>query len=339
MKNYFPTLLSKSGEFKALSHLSHNVKSNISPIIQVLNDSFDKTKKYLINSWSFKHNSILIDFSLSQNVNIEHKRNLLENLLSNDVNIIPVIDSNTPKDLIQHIKDLADNQAVKKIGIRFSNETGGLININSFINNSSETLGINKEDISIILDLGYVEAHNFNMLATLAIKTILSIESYESYENIIVASSSFLNNLSSLSPAGRLYRLPRYEWNIWLQIQNNIQSINIKYSDYGTKHPIFSQAPFAGTCSIKYSGENEYIIYRGELSANHPEGNGQYIIFADKLINTNDFPGKDYSWGDLQIFEYANENLKNPKRKTGNAESWVTISQNHHITLMENLLG
>ncbi|WP_414649380.1 beta family protein, partial [Chitinophaga sp.] len=51
-----------------------------------------------------------------------------------------------------------------------------------------------------------------------------------------------------------------------------------------------------------------------------------------------DYSGLTFSWGDDRIDFYARQVLTDPNRKTGNARSWVEISQNHHITLLHSLL-
>lgn len=107
---------------------------------------------------------------------------------------------------------------------------------------------------------------------------------------------------------------------------------------YRNKHPIYSDNGFQGTCSLKYSTESDFVIYRGEKAQNHQEGNGQYILHAKELINNELYSGSQFSWGDQRISEIANEELQNRKRKPGSSTTWVEISQNHHITLMDSLL-
>lgn len=142
-----------------------------------------------------------------------------------------------------------------------------------------------------------------------------------------------------MTPAGRLYRLQRYEWEVWLSlsIQSDISSI-IKYGDYGTKFPYYIEANFQGTCSIKYTSPDEFIIYRGELSGNHADGNGQYITFSQALVASPFYSGVNFSWGDKRIDFYSSQLLTDLNRKVGNATSWVEISQNHHFTLLHSIL-
>lgn len=53
MKKYYPILLFKAGDLSALSNLSTNVKSEISPILQVLEGTFPNVESFLTNNWSF----------------------------------------------------------------------------------------------------------------------------------------------------------------------------------------------------------------------------------------------------------------------------------------------
>lgn len=200
-------------------------------------------------------------------------------------------------------------------------------------------LEVTPDVVSLLLDFGFIRATNHTLIEGVAVNVINSITNRVDYENVIVSSGSFLDNLGSLNPAGRVYRLPRYEWQLWsvLQAQAGIAG-TIKYSDYGTKHPIYSEVNFQGSCSIKYTVISEYVIYRGEKSSNHPDGNGQYITFAQQLVASRDYSGRTFSWGDERIDFYASQLLTDPNRKMGNSGNWVEISQNHHITLLTSIL-
>lgn len=339
MKRYFPVLLSKAGEITALTNLSQNVKDEISPIIQVLADGYNRVENFASTEWSFDDNELFLDFSLCAPFDRARTRSLITNLVAAGVNVVPVLQSNSDTRYTALLQTLIANGTVSNVCIRFSNGSGGFININAQVATILGTLAINRTQSSILLDFGFVENHNYNMISALAINIITGINHKPDYNNIIVASSSFLENLSTLTPAGRLYRLQRYEWDIWqtLIAQPGFAGV-VKYGDYGTKYPFYAEANFQGSCSIKYTLPTEFIIYRGEISGNHPQGNGQYIIFADRLVRSADYSGAGFSWGDTRIDFYAGQVLTNPRRQTGNATSWVEISQNHHITLLHSIL-
>jgi hypothetical protein len=339
MKIYFPVLLSKAGEITALTNLSQNVKDEISPIIQVLPEGYNRVENFASTDWSFDDNEIFLDFSLCDPFDRARTRSLITNLSAAGVNVVPVLQSNSDARYAALLQNFLANGTVSNVCIRFSNGSGGFININAQIATILGALAINRNQSTILLDFGFVENHNYNMISALAINIINGINHKPDYNNIILASSSFLENLSTLTHPGRLYRIQRYEWNIWqtLIAQPGFAGI-VKYGDYGTKYPFYVEANFQGSCSIKYTLPAEFIIYRGEISGNHPQGNGQYIIFADRLVRSADYSGTAFSWGDAQIDFYARQLLTNPRRRTGNATSWVEISQNHHISLLHSIL-
>jgi len=339
MKNYFPILLSKAGEFKALAKLSQNVKDEIAPIIQVIPDNFQRVEAFAITEWSFNGNSLYLDFSLVEPFDRVTTRNLIQKLVAAGVNVVPVIQSDSDPRHKTLLNTLMSTGYISDLCIRFSSSSGGFLHIDTQISNIMSAIAISRPNISLLFDFGYIEDHNYQLVAALAINTINNLAHNDEYDNIIVASGSFLENLSSLQPAGRLYRLQRYEWDIWQDIlsQPGMQGL-VKYGDYGTKYPYYSEANFQGTCSIRYTTPEEFIVYRGELSGNHALGNGQYLVFADRLVRSPDYSGSAFSWGDEQIDYYAAQLSVVGPRKTGNATTWVEISQNHHITLLHSIL-
>lgn len=339
MKKYFPILLSKAGEITALKNLEQTVKNEIAPIIQVLPDAYERIENFASEHWTFIGNQLFLDFSLSIPLNNTRIRNTITNLSENGVNAIPVLQNNSHTNYINLVNSLINDGTISNVCIRISNASGGFLNINAQILNMLDRISADRNHVSILLDYGYINSDNYNTIATIATNNIAEINNANKYHNIIIASSSFLENLGSLTPANKLYRRQRYEWNIWQTINSQL-GLNgtVKYGDFGIKHPYYTQANFQGSCSIKYTLPNEFIIYRGEISSNHQQGNGQYIIFANRLIRSTDYSGVNFSWGDNRIDFYAHQNLRDHRRKTGNAKSWVEIGQNHHITMLHSIL-
>jgi len=338
MKKYYPILLSKAGELTALSKLDQTSKNNTVPILQVLEEHISKIESFY-SHWNFAGNELFLDFSLTDPFNIRSVSALIRHLQANGVNVVPVVQENSNQIYLTLIRNLINNAEINKICIRFSNDNGGFFNINPTIRTLISGLGATPKQASLLLDFGFIKSLNLTQIEANAVNVIHSIQNREDYDNIIISSGSFLDNLGSLHPAGRVYRLPRFEWQLWsyLQAQTSITG-TIKYSDYGTKHPVYSEANFQGSCSIKYTVVDEYVIYRGEKSSNHLDGNGQYVTFASRLVASTDYSGALFSWGDERIDFFASQLLNDPNRKTGNAGSWVEISQNHHITLLTSIL-
>jgi hypothetical protein len=338
MKKYFPILLSKAGELTALRHLTQNVRDEVSPIIEVLPSNLSAVETHILPHWNFPGNQVLLDFSLFDPFDRNAVRAFFQHLFTHGINAVPVIQQNSDPRYIALVQTLVANNNWN-VCVRASNGSGGFANYNNVITTLQGQVGITRPNTLLLIDLGYVEQNNYNIFGTVAINTIQNIPNRNQYSELIVAAGSFPEDLTKLLPVGRLHRLQRFEWDIWQSIIANANLANsVKYSDYGTKNPFYREVNFRGSCSIRYTTQNDFAIYRGELSQNHAQGNGQYIIFADRLTHSADYSGVGFSWGDDQIENIGTQILTNPGRRTGNATTWVEISQNHHVTILHSLL-
>ncbi|HLP52492.1 MAG TPA: beta family protein [Chitinophagales bacterium] len=339
MKKYYPILLSKAGEATALQHLTPNVKNDICPVIEMLPTRITAITQFLTRHWNFNGNEVVIDFSWYEDFSTQSIREIrlfLNTLFKAGVNVIPAIQKNSPLNYSNLVSALlAAHQC--KLCIRTSNQSGGFLNYNQDINDIITLVNTTPGNTILLLDLGYAENHNHAMLATIAGMSINALKPTKNHwSDIVVAASSFPANLAGLAPRQAPHRLRRFEWDIWQAL--HITLPNIKYGDFGTKYPFYSNAPFPGTISVKYTVTDEFVIYRGELTDHHADGHGQYITHAQRLVRSADYSGINFSWGDLQINSIANENVADANRRTGNPSTWVQFSQNHHITLLHNLL-
>lgn len=334
MKKYFPIVLSKAGELGALNRLTPTVKSEISPVFQVLSKSRDKFERHLVQQWSFNNNQVLLDFNNHENLNAADVMRFYHRLFDQGINVVPVVQANSSNDYIQFVNNAINNFDCK-VCFKISNNSGGLYTYSQQISDLVRQINTNPENTLLLIDLGYVEHHNYNNYSAIAIQIIQNVIS-DNWAEIIVASGSFPEDLGNMA-ANVVHRLQRYEWDVWKNIVQTNGLGNIKYSDYGTKNPIYAEVPYAGTCSIKYSTNGHFVIYKGVKSGNHRLGNGQYIVFSDQLIKTPDYYGAPFSWGDEEINRIAQEPLTG-NRHPGGGKEWVAISQNHHLSLIHSLV-
>lgn len=351
MKKYFPILVSKQGEFNALSHLTMDVKQSITPIIQILKDKPKEEKTNakrkstekppviittLTNEWNFTGNEIYIDFSLYDPFDYQKGKWLMDNLVVNNVNVVPVVNVENNREYIEMLRGMLTRRSCSSVCIRLPFSSNLLSRINQTISSISSELNLNKGEISLLFDLGNFDPSIYSMYADALRNTLTAIENIDEYKEIIVASSSFPSDIGAL-PKG-LSKIKRHEWILWNYLIDLDLPCPIKYGDFGTKNSVYKDVGFLGSCSIKYSLEKDYLINKGMLAKNHQLGNGQYVELARELVNSPDYLGPDFSWGDARINHYANLDEKSVKLEPGNATVWVGICQNHHITLINSLL-
>lgn len=265
---YYPILLSKAGEFKALHELAPKVKNEISPVIEVLNGTIAKIEASLRADWAFQANQVLLDFSNYGPItaaDISSFNTLFSNLIGASVNAVPVIQNNSPANYITLVHSLVAKHHCN-ICIRASNASDGLTGLNTKVANQMAAVGVTRTNTILLIDLGYAEDHNYRLLTATASSLLTGVPQRKQWVDIVLASGSFPPDVSHLSASSTAHRQTRYEWNIYNDLLADTTLFGTKYGDYGNKHPIYGgEANFAGSCSVKYTVEDEFVIYRGIL--------------------------------------------------------------------------
>ena len=108
------------------------------------------------------------------------------------------------------------------------------------------------------------------------------------------------------------------------------------YGDYSIAHPEIVEIDprvMSMSASIRYSSTSQWVIIKGESIK--IGGFKQFPILSNKLTSIPEYSGKDFSWGDEQIYNYANAT----DNKSGNATTWRSIGNNHHFTLVTNQIS
>lgn len=268
-------------------------------------------------------------------LHVDQIKTLLINLIVSGVNIVLSIQKNSSSIYSSMVKELINNFNCD-ICIRTSNSSGGFLTFNEDIIELSSEYGVSSNNIVLLLDFGQITRDNYNIIATVAGRTILSLDaSIKEWKNIVFASSSFPMSLTDFKVSKSGQRIKRYEWEAWKTIISSDALKGVKYGDYGTKSAIYADVTYQGSVSLKYTDKEDYVIYRGEITVNHRHGHGQFITHSKSLKSSQSYSGNDFSWGDLRYYEIS---LQDIDGKPGNATNWVQFSQNHHITLMHSIL-
>ncbi|MCC6182187.1 MAG: hypothetical protein IT237_10155 [Bacteroidia bacterium] len=360
MKKYFPILVAKKGELVALERLSQNVKDEIVPVLEIINESIEKPsneeskkkkkkkvpysliEKTLRIHWNFFDNQIFFDFSLFKELDKQIKviRGLITSLINSGVNIVPVVNRESTKDyllLVDYILALNNSQICIRVGW---GSTGAFDNAQDVVKKFCDRFNVSPETVSILLDLGAINGIDKEGCKSKTIDAIMSLpKAVEDWKNVIVAAGSFPENLSDVIDDKSGHILTRYEWIFWNELKEENGYKNIKYGDYGTKSARFMDAKHAGTISLKYTAPNYFVIFKGKLSGDHKHGHRQIITHCQNLISSRYCSEQEFSWGDLKYYDLS---LKNPDSEeetgVGNTTNWIQYSQNHHITLQHHLL-
>lgn len=274
---YIPVLKSKRGEFKALSVLEMVDKDKMIPLIELLDGSSAVTYDQMSTIWNFHGNQLIIDGSLFLvKNNLQDYIKLITELLNAGIGVIPVLELDTPNSIKNSVITFIRTHNLKYC-IRIKQKHFDPHNILQNIKTLILEVGSNSEQVIVILDCENITASNIDSYKRIVNDCLTAIGGLSQFYIVAVASGSFPVDLSKISADTKKF-LPRFEWQMWQNIGLKFNSNNLVYSDYGIKHPLIdpSTTPFEGTCSIKYTTEDNYVIFRGIRGSDHPLGGGQY---------------------------------------------------------------
>jgi hypothetical protein len=225
--------------------------------------------------------------------------------------------------------------------------------ISDKINNILNTANLDSSQVDLLLDLEHPSKFDPILDFSFMILSVLnSTPLLDEWRSLILSSSSF--------PATKeitqdVETVERKEWLVYQNLikQSAISRIPI-YSDYTIVSPGHVTLDFrtiTRKCYIKYTIENNWMILRGKRTSKtkptSPPVKGDsfmkdYHGIANEIVNSNYYFGKDYSQGDLRLFECSEqlEDYKNNKKtKPGSASNWIEAGVNHHITKVVNDLS
>ena len=207
-----------------------------------------------------------------------------------------------------------------------------------------DTLGeiinsFNTEFIDIILDMREINNNNYNE-KFLVLKSIISdIPSIDTFRNIILSSSSFPENLSSVERY-ELAKVDRLDWNFWNKCTDKLNGkfdIKLIYSDYCVTNPNYvSYIPgMSPLFKIRYTFDSFFVILKGQTIKKGGLDSDNVSELCKTLVDSRYFKGEKYSWGDEYIYIHSNNNASS----YGNLTTWVKVGINHHITFVIDQLS
>lgn len=358
-RHYIPILKGKDGELRALKDLRAEVRTTVTPFIDVprvklkfnpgdevgvpsesLSSHLQKIANKLGKLWGAEK-PILIDlYDLDLDLRTEDDSHpvtfLFDRLKAKEVTGIPVtgLDRDDPY-----------NEAVAAIcradgrGVCLRVLTADLENaaeLETQIEGLLDVLGLEPSQADIIFDLRDVEASDILVSVELVIQAASRVSSIKSWRSFTVAGSGFPQGLSL--PPLSVTRIPRTEWTIWSALIARRSELDRlpAFGDYGIVHPDsvdmdYRKVTLGG--KIRYTLPNEWLIVRG-YSFKKDEGYGQYHSLADTLRNHAEFMGPEFSWGDQFVCDCADR-----LASKGSLPYWVRVDTNHHITLVASQLA
>lgn len=348
---YVPILKGKMGEFGALKETDNEIRSKMTPLIEIPPVPWDYSKdepaktinnhvkgilKRLIESVGNSY-PIYIDVELVEEIIKGSTYTIdfvLKELHSKGIEAIPVVRLSNSTPFLDAVK--ANIANVGRVCLRLNQDQLNEYNLATDVPELIKSLGINYKDTDLVMDFGYLSPEQEAMFTTFSKMTIDAFPNIEKFASIVVAMTSFPENLANQDAASAV-KVPRSEWNIWKELYG-MGSIKRKpvYGDYGISNPIMAEIDpriMQMSANIRYTTSNDWYIIKGRGVKNR--GFEQFYKLSDYLVNkSGNFYGADFSWGDYTI----NEKGKG-EGGTGNATTWRQIGTNHHLAVVADQLS
>lgn len=189
------------------------------------------------------------------------------------------------------------------------------------------------KDIDLILDAGSVADSSAGVVAQLHRAQIDLIPNLVDWRTLTVAASAFPLGLGPLL-RDQWNVSSRVDWRGWRLLVTGSRPPGRlpAFGDYTIAHPAL---PPEGRATIlaqlRYAIPDSWLIWKGRNAIT--EGYDQFYAICTDLVERDEYRGPDFSQGDADIQEKAN-NVGGP----GSAETWRRIGTNHHIeTVLEQI--
>jgi Beta protein len=344
-KHYVPILRWKEAERLALRELQEEIRSRVTPLVQLVPESIRTGKRTptvehalqriagdMRQCWGTSR--LLVDLlRLDPLLRVEADTHPLVYLARHagaiSSFIVPVTGLNRGAAYQAAVRQVATAHG-KGACLRLFGRDLVSSSLHVDVERLLSQIRVGPEEVDLILDL---ECHDatypaFDRLASL-------LPNLRHWRSLTVASGAFPPDLTQWKTPGA-YPVPRLDWLAWLgEIQLTENMIRKPaFSDYAIYHPTYR--PPAGfpnfTASIRYTSDDEWIVMRGE--GVHNEGGAgfaQWPANATLLCGRPEFQrcGARFSAGDNYIAQEAG-NYAHP----GNASTWLQAGFNHHITFV-----
>jgi hypothetical protein len=337
---YVPVLKWKKGEEAALRKLSEIHKEQVIPLIEITD--YQDPEEILEGLKASFDRPIYIDTLIAAEDDREYLVSIISKFSENDYRVYPVIYADDLDNTLDELIKL-ENRIAIRISVPEDIEGLGYEEIFSALEKLQSE---NNLILDIILDIGVITKGQEANRQFSELKQIFSnyLINKSFYNSLIICSTSFPEDISSIQP-GECVKFNRYDIKIFKKFIKlpEIESLVSKlvYSDFGVTKFTETEIDFKKLKNgilpkIKYTTDNDYIVLKGKRKKQSKELQISYIDLSNQIIESDYYYGKEFSFGDLDIYERAKrENKKGP----GGNKDWVTISANHHIAVVVEQLS
>lgn len=154
------------------------------------------------------------------------------------------------------------------------------------------------------------------------------------WASVTLASGAFPPQITS-TPKGTPVSIPRGDTELWNLAKKRNPAPNLRYGDYGVRHPALSTSGFGGPLpNLRYTAAKEWIVWRESRDQKYP--NGSFFHVCAGIAGHRSFMGATFSWADAII--QRKSSLQPGAPGQGGGTEWITYGMNHHFELVVDRL-
>lgn len=346
---YLPILKAKGGEFTALVKLNFSIKSWVFPLFEItqveydnetnskaptLEKHLDSLCKKIKKCWPYDHSFIDIGLVKDENLNNESPFEYIYRSLDQDkIYPMPIIRIDLPITAINGLKNISRNYSIRNIGIRITIED---IDSPNFENDLMLLLGninFTPDKCHLIFDLmdsNFSETENFSDSIVGILERFPGLSEWRTFT---LAGGAF--PITGKLKEG-FHEVVRGDWKLFKAVSLKMRQLDIirpiNYGDYSMIAPghfIYDPVTMQTSANIRYTHNDVWLVVKGKSLK--ITGYDQYFTQSAEIVSSNYYHGENYSEGDKHLYNCSIRNTK-----TGNAQVWKWVGNNHHITKVVN---
>ena len=351
---YVPILKGKEGEFAALEMLSNEVRSHLTPLIEIPEIPFDYATErpakaldeHLADIPSRLRRACgslpfyLDVHSIASNRPSSSNQTAFRLLFAKSVELggspMPVVSLVSVPEYLSAARDHVLGSPAGG-GLRlFVKDFNEDCDLESEVDRVLNLTALNPSSTDLIIDLEFL-GDDLGKSIIIARSVLSMIPKKDLWRHVILTAASFPQDLSDVS-ADTTVILPRHEWKLWTTLQRRVSALprhDLIFGDYAMAHPVsktLDPRTMQMSANIRYTTDDAWLIVKGRTVKKY--GFGQYFDLCRELIEREEYCGRTFSWGDGYITDCA-EATQGP----GNATTWRKVGVNHHLTLLSRELS
>ena len=341
---YVPALRWRQGEYQALLRLTDPVKDRIVPFITIPEIEFDfeewrpkksvskhvcpfpvrfKSKWGKRSAWVGVHDNIV-------QKHMDDGRDIFTYVFAHlrafDSNAVPSIPLGADGNTVRAVAAIVKRDS---LGVAISVRLEDMMKPNPDVQvrTVASSLGVDLQDIDLIVDLGAPNFEPYETFSDLLIVTLRRLGDLQVYRNMVLIGTAIPETFKYIAKGTD--ELPRHDWLFYQTLMARMPSAMRRpnFGDYTIVHPKFTAVDMR---LIKPSGKIVYTtpccwsVRKGGAFRDNP---GQMHDHCADLVSKTIFKGSGYSSGDNYIAKCA-ARQEGPSNQT----RWKDVAINHHIT-------